>query len=518
MRRRAARADAGDDLEVLDPETGEALDRPRPSASPATGSPAAAPRERTPRQRRLRAISLALALACVASAGGAAWFGWSIWTLRRVEATWRSALALDAARKAADAEVRAAVEGIVTAEDDPTSRRALQRIGDEVAAGLRADETRLRDLWIPDDRVDSARDLLADALRFRRFQLTADRRQLGDTPLQQAEAALQVQLDRYRIGPSEASAPSLRTLDSALLAVRRFADVPTRTLLVALTDDDGADGPELLTIDVDADRIERQDAPADAVALFTSGSYVYVARPNGMDVFQLHPDGSPPSRFIAGGPVEVVARADGDGVVLRYGNVLEVWREGNPEFVTGPGLRADDVLLADTARGLLVQRGSAFEVVDPATGAVVETVAEAGRFAGASSSFVAVQPPGRPMLQLHRLADGAITEVQLPRTDAGQVVQSPVKDEFAFAAGPVAGNIASVLRLSGLGSGWSLVGVGGPRGVVQPSTLAWSVDGELLFWVTPDGHVAMATGNDAQVLRLPVPGVRQLAVASPGRR
>jgi hypothetical protein len=508
--------DAGDDLEVLDPVTGEAVARPGAPVPVASGA-RPAPGVRTPRQRRLRAIALVLALASLGSAGGAAWFGWSIWTLRQVESTWRSALALDTARRAADAEVRAAVEGIVTVEDDATSRAALDRIGDEVAAGLRVDEARLRGMWIPDDRVDAARDLLADALRFRRFQLTPDRRQLGDTPLQRAEAALRVQLDRYRIGPSEVAAPSLRTLERSLLSVRRFADVPTGTVLVALTDD-GPEGRELLTIDVDASEIERQPAPADSEAMFTFGAFVYLVRPNGMDVLRVHTDGSPPASFTAGGPVEVVARAGGDGVVLRYRDGLQTWRDATPEFVPGPGLPADAVLLADTAQGLLVQRGSRLEIVQPATGAVVRTIAEAGRFAGASAGFVAVQPPGRPMLQLHRLADGAVTEVQLPRTDAGQVVQSPVKDEFAFAAGPVAGNIASVLRLSDLGARWSLVGVGGPRGVVQPSTLAWSADGELLFWVTPDGHVAMAAGDDARLLRLPVPAVRRLAVASAGHR
>jgi hypothetical protein len=140
-----------------------------------------------------------------------------------------------------------------------------------------------------------------------------------------------------------------------------------------------------------------------------------------------------------------------------------------------------------------------------------------GRFVGASSRFVAVQRPGRPVLAVLLLADGRVQEVPLPRTDAGQVVASPTPElVLAFAAGPLAGNVASMLTVRAEGS-WALRGLDGPRATVEPGTVAWSPDGTWLFWTTPEGRIAVGNQEAQALLRADLEGVEQL-VTFPARR
>ncbi len=89
------RPSASFDLEVIDPDTGEA---PAQKPTPAGGV-------RPPRARRLRTLALLLGLASLASALGAASIGSTIRTLRSVERAWSEAMALDQARQRADSAV-----------------------------------------------------------------------------------------------------------------------------------------------------------------------------------------------------------------------------------------------------------------------------------------------------------------------------------------------------------------------------------------------------------------------------
>lgn len=119
------------------------------------------------------------------------------------------------------------------------------------------------------------------------------------------------------------------------------------------------------------------------------------------------------------------------------------------------------------------------------------------------------------MLILHRLADGNVIEVPLPGDNAGPVVQAPGREELAFGAGSF--SAATLLSLEIRGRAASVTPVDGPPATLRPQVLSWS-DGRHLFWVEPDGRIAVATkGVRTLILRAPIDGVQQV-LAFPSRR
>lgn len=508
------------DLEVLDPITGEAVPRDQPARVDE------GPRERGRRRRRL---ALVLALASVVCAGAAGWFGLTIWSIRSTEQVWAEAMALDGARAEADREVRERLASVGNPENDAAAREAIRSVGEETARRLLPLEERLRDQRIADDRISDLRDLMLEALRFRRFQLSAERGLLGDTPLQKAEAALDLQLERFGLERSAPPSVELASVAPALAALGNFADEETGTLLVVSTFGAGtAGGRELLVIDLDASVIRRRVLPAAPQGILAADELVLVFDGRATTAYPLDVHAAPAwRRDIALG----VAGRPGTGVAMW------VWAPGDAAGIVPIGLDGEDGptvafpqtapgraerwhLLADTDAGLLVgdPTSARLQVVDRGTGRVVRTIDAAGRFVGASRGFVAKQLPGRPMLELHRLADGSTIEVPLPRTDAGPIVQERKADAIAFAAGPVAGNIASVLYLRLAGASWELDAVGGPRATVRPGTLVFAPSDEHLFWVTTTGRLGVASDHRGPgQLRVPVDDVQQLFAVPNGR-
>lgn len=497
-RSRGRRAGAEpNDLEVLDPVTGEPLTavggrdgdrRRRPERPAGTGR----------KSGWLRTLAALLVLAAAASASGALYFGFTISSLRSIDRTWAEAMALDRARKAADVAVLEQHRSFDASDRDGTRRAAIGRIGEETAAGLRRHEDRLRARWIVDDRVDALRDAMAEALRFRRFQLSPDRTLLGDTPLQRVEELLEAQLARFDLERSTSPVPTLRSAVDAVAALRRFADVRTGTVLAAV------DERRLVTVDIDASTIETRLLTAPPTAVVRAAGLAVLLDESGLvTAYPLDP-AEPPAWTVEASAL--VTSATGRDVWVQQGSDALAVDEGGSTSTATP-LPAGSTLLAETELGLLVQAGEELRIVAVASGAPLRTVATTGRFAGASAGYVAVQTPGRPTLAIHRLADGVVTGIDLPRTDAGHIVQAPQDEVFAFAAGPLAGNIASILRLELRGNGWHLVGLDGPRGTVEEGGLVWSPSGETLFWLTPEGRVAYAGGDEPALLRTTLDGL-----------
>lgn len=510
------------DLEVLDPVTGEAVPADQPPAAPS------APRGRGWRRRRL---ALALALASVVCASAAVWFGAVVWSLRTTEHVWAEAMALDRARAQADRAVYEKLDAVGNPDDDPAAREGIRAIGQEAAERLAPLEQRLRGQRIADGRISALRDLMLEALRFRRFQLSADRRLLGDTPLRRVEAELDVQLDRFGLERSTPPLPVLRSVEPSLTALSRFAADPTGTLLVTWTRGArGGSDRDLLYIDVDASTITRRQLPRAPQQLLAADDLVLVDDGRTITAYPLDPDApaawSRPRRLAAPDRRESVAGRSGSGIALwtwEPEGIVPVDLTGSAgvPVPAGPVDLGNETrsLLADTEAGLVIGEPDRLLVVDRESGAVTRSISTEGRFAGATRGFVAIQLPGRPVLEIHRLADGTSTDLPLPRTDAGMIVQAPDDETFAFAAGPLAGNIASVLRLELLPRGWGLFGIDGPRATVRPGTVIWSPSGDHVFWVTPEGQLAVAADGAARAaqLRTPIDGAQEL-LAFPGRR
>ena len=511
MGRRGPRRESGwSDLEALDPATGEAVraDDPGPAPRPLDSD------GRLRRRRRLQRSTAALTVLALVCGGVAGHRAWSILSVRAIDRTWAEAMALDRARKAADASVLELSRSLGDGNDE--SRRAsLERIGEEVTAGLLRHEDRLRRRWILDDRIDAVRDDMLEALQFRRFQLSPNRAILGDRPLVRVEEDLEAQLHRFGLERSTAPLPPVRSARSVIAGLRRFTSEPTGTVLVAVS------GTRLLTIDVDASTIRTRALPAVPQRLFGAHDLAVVQTEDGFVTgYPLDP-GAPPVWTVPGSTAVPGGRgADATGVVawVQTGEgVVAIGDDGRPRPPVP--LASDLELLAQTDFGLLVRdvRG-ALHLHDPTTGRRQRTLPVTGRFAGASNEHVAVQRPGRPVLAILQLSSDGAGEVALPRTDAASLVARPGSPgEFAFAAGPLAGNVASVLLIDT--RGWQLTGFDGPRATVEPGSLTWSRDGVHLFWATPDGRIAHRGMEHLLVLRAPLADVTQVAAfPAPPRR
>ena len=512
MRRRAP---GPAELEALDPLTGESL-----FGGESRGETAARTSRRMARARRLRRVAMVAALLAVACAGAATYFAVSIAQLRGIERTWRTAMALDAARADADGRVRAMAGHVAGDGDGDAALSALSAIGTEVAGGLRRHERSLADRRIVDSKVSDVRDLMVEALEFRRFQLSPTRNRIGDTPLQLAEAGLTTQLDRWDMAPSRVDAPELRSLTPALARLGRYADVETGTTLFAL------DGTTLHTIDVDRSTRRRRALPATGELVPTSGG-VAVVNARGLAIYPPDPD-APAIATIDEPVLHAVAAGDGSGdlwVVQGTSTSVRRYRvDGATSGWSGDPLPLppNHLVVGSTFDHLVLETESNGLVLwSPATRRNGPPLApEGARLLDAEGAVVLFQGP-LPFSPrdssdfLHRVHVGTDRRdlIGLPRTDAASAAIGP-DGTAAVAAGPLAGRLGTILLLEP--DATALVGgAPGPRASVAPGTVAWADDGDALFWLTPDGAIAIAHGTrpgTRQLLRTNLRGLDRLVV------
>ena len=517
MRRRAP---GPAELEAIDPLSGETL-----SGTSAGG--VAAPRSQTlaARRRWLRRLARLSTVCAVGCAAAAAYFAVSIVQLRGVERTWRSAMALDAARADADRQVRELLGQSAPGDvNDTAALGPLEAIGTEVAAGLRRHERALADRRILDAKVSDLRDAMVAALEFRRFQLSPTRNRMGDTPLQQVEGTIDEQLGRWGLGPTTVDEPELRSVGAALERLRRFADVPTGATLFAL------DGTTLHTIDVDRSRRFSRRLPAGGELVPVQGGVAVVGN-GGLVVYPPEPDAAPIVAIDAD-VVDAIPAGDGSGdlwIVQAGGGAIRRFRVDGAasgwasEGATLPsgrrlvGATFDHLVLESPGGGLELRAASL-------DGPVTPLANHGARFLDADGTIVLFQAPlpfgvrgSSDFLHRFHVGTGRRDLIGLPRTDAA-AAELGSGLVAAVAAGPLAGRFGSILLLPP--GGLALVGAAsGPRTSVERGSIAWTADGISLFWLTPDGTIAIAHGDGAagtrQLLRTGLAGLDRLA-ALPG--
>ncbi len=490
MRRRLAE---DDDLEALDPTTGDAL-AAGPSRTPLPTGDWVSWITYRRRLRRARVIFIVLSFA---SAGFAAYTGWSIATLRRVERTWRTAMAVDAVRQQTD---KAIFEDLEPFEpDDDTTDSFLVGVGVAATSELAKAETKLVQQRIPDRRTAVLRDLMVKALEFRQRQMSPQRRQLGNTPLLLADEVLATELRRWRLEPLEVSDRRLAATDEAVKRLRRFVDEPTSTIIVAI----GLAGRSLVTIDLDASTIERRELSESVERLLSvSPDVVITVGLAGVRAYEVNQPTSPKPIWERTGAA-AYAPPGADSVWIHEGpDVLRLDPRGG--VIAGPyPVPAGLSPVGATRNGLVL-------VSAPESGFddVFLWSPEQDRRKLLAQGVRRVVSAGHGLVTVERRfvvqgTDGAQT---LPRdgvfvvADTGRTVeqfdfdvplvsaaQRPGGIEIAAAAGPLAGRLARVFRFTIPGS----VATGGPSASVDPGALAWSNDGSFLFWVTPDGNLAI---------------------------
>ncbi len=483
-----------DDLEALDPTTGDALavEASAPPSRPVTGDRASWATYR----RRLRRARIVFVLLSFTSAGFAAYTGWSIATLRRIERTWRTAMAVDVIRSQTDNTIFN-VLGEYDLIDDKVDAH-LVGIGSAAASELAKAETALGRESTPDRRTALLRDLMIDALEFRQRQMSPQRRQLGNTPLTFADDVLAMELRRWRLDPVPVDPAPFPAATDAVARLRRFADDPTSTVLVALADD----GLSLLTIDVDASTSTRRAIPVAADRLLAVAPDIVVAlRSNGISAYAL---GSPSTEGpLWERPAAMAYAVPGDDHLwIREGtDVLRLRGDGSSvagPFPLPPGLEPVEAV----GDGLVLQSLSTTEnhAVDlwlPDAGRRIRLASGVRRVVGAGHSVVVVERARS--LEESRLT-GEFGDVVEVISDRGRVietiefnvpfgfaVQRPGGIEVAASGGPLAGNIATVFRFTIPG----FLAPNGPRALIEPGAVAWSTDGDFLFWSRPDKGLAI---------------------------
>jgi hypothetical protein len=447
------------------------------------------------------------------AAGAAAYSATTVSSLRAIESTWRSAMAVDRLRAKADVEV-VATFGTLRSVDDPAADTAMKDIGEEAAFRLGAYERALRGRRIGDAGVAKVRDAMAAALQFRGRQMTPTRHLIGDTPLRDAEAALSAALRKWRLpARAEAAEPRLAAVDSARANLAHWADWPTGTVLV------GADIGRLYVLDVDHDRatvrgLNRPDgSEVDAIVVASPGAVVlaggfataYSFTPSRPAVWER------PATAIAG-------RASGGVWVANGSTVTAVDSDGSTigSPVTLPGGRGmvgavgDRLVLSSSTL-----RTWSIEVWDPRRPATAPVRLGDGLLVATDGEHVAFQvATGSPLelggeLRIVRLPFMEVGSAELPPTDAGSGSFSPDGTDLAFPAGPLAGRIAGTLVYhSGT---MSLVGLSGPSASIDGG-VAWGPDGQSVFWLTPEGRIAVwGVGQEPRILRTPYVGLRKLS-------
>lgn len=504
------------ELEALDPLTGESL------GARAAAAPRSAPtggrdgRRRGVRQpQTLRRVAASCAAIAVGCALAAAYFGASIVHLRGVERTWRSAMALDAARVQADGRVRALLEEVTTDAADDQVLVPLEAIGTEVASGLGRHERSLADRRIVDSKVSDLRDAMVAALEFRRFQLTPTRNRIGDTPLQLVEADLDAQLDRWNLASSRVDEPRLRSLDRVIERLRTYADVETGTILFALR------GRSLHVVDVDGSvTVERMVPEPGKLVAVDRG--VAVADGRQVTIYPLDVSAAPlavvdgATALSSGDPSSLwIVQAGGRSVRrFRVDGAASGWA-GDP--VPLPPGRS--VVGATTDDLVLESGGGGLDLWSPTTASFTAALApEGARLLDARGPLVLWQGPlpnGRGLSDfLHRYDAGTGRRdlIGLPRTDAASAALSS-EGVAAISSGPLAGRLGALLLLGR--DSVALAGGGGPRSSVAPQSIGWSDDGASVFWLTPDGAIALAAHADPpvrHVLRTGLDGLERLVV------
>jgi hypothetical protein len=505
-RRSADRQPGADvDLVPLDPVTGASLG--------ADGTPAGAAAaegldrdvdidvdvvDRARRARRLRRVAAVSAGISFAAAVMAGWFVLSIRDLQSIERTWRTGLAIDEARESADRSIRLLAPG-----ETEAVRQPLDEVGDEEASRLEALERRLDHRRILDPKVSKLRDEMIGALRFRRFQMTPERLQLGRTPIDRVEAVLDDQLDRWGLHATYVEPPPLHAFDDALSGLRNYASQPTATMLAALTSAGDV-------VDIDVDRSTSRTR-ADAA---TSEAEVLVPVAGGAVALVTDGDISSPTRAVVVVDRNGVTRATvdlrGREVVAGGGGVL--WLVGAADIrraeardpadvIVGQGfpIPTNRTVVGATRESVILGRDqpdAGLERWVPATGTITSLTTTRARFLAANEDLVLWQGPldfsdtgNGGFLHLLHLDTGKHDLIGLARTDAASAAISPDGRTIAVAAGPLAGRLGSVLTLE-VGT-TALQGTPGPRVAVDGPALTWSSDSRTLFWRTPDGELAV---------------------------
>jgi hypothetical protein len=490
VRRSSSRGDAATDLDLVavDPVTGTSIGASDEDAPP--------PSDRWRRTRRWRRATAALAMASLASALLAGWFGLSIHHLRDIERTWRTAMALDAARQRADRAVRAA-----TQRDPDAARPPLESVGDVEAVRLQAFERSLGRQHILDPKVSALRDEMVEALRFRRFQMTPERNRIGNTPLLRVDAGLDDQLGRWGLHGATAPAPDPTLFDRAMASLRRYSSLPTGATLAAVTE-----AGRVVEIDVDADRTRtlRNETNRPADALYPMPGGVIVA--DGAALTSL-PAGTTVTDL--GGGLAISGGEGPDGMTFWVASPRDVRRivvggDGAPATSTASvtlppgrtvaGATPEELILTTDLRGGRLERWN------PTTGATIVLAPSGARFLAAGADLLVWQGPLTPsdtgnggFLHVLHVGSGQRELVAIPRTDAASAAISPDGETDAVAAGQLAGRMGSVLWLP-VGT-TVLQGTPGPRVAVDRAAMTWAPDSRSLFWRTPDGDIAVMHGS-----------------------
>lgn len=509
---RGARVDPDDhELEALDPRTGQPIAPPSP-VDEGTGSVVG-------HRRRLRRIRTALVVLAIASAGGAAYFAITIRTLRTVEETWRQAMAVDEARADADRRVLTVLESY---DDLESADRFLIAVGSETSGRLATAERRLDDLRIADPRLSALRDQMIEALRFRQLQMGAGRRRLGDTPLVEVEATLARQLGRWDLAPTEPARPRLAAADDTFARLARFADDPTGAVVV------GVRRGALVVIDVDAGEVTTRPLSSPVDRLVTAGPRtILVTGKDGITAYHLAGKGVEPAWTRRG--VSAFATADGTGAWVHEGpHIARVQPDGTvaegpyttPAGAVPVAATGDGIVLSTSTRG-----GATVELWHPARGDRQPLAGAVHRLIGAGPGLVVVeatataaerQPETDDDDRVVRVIDAAATVLGVLHfpTEVGAVAQRPGQQELVMSVGPLAGRVASVFRFTATGT---VTALQHPRVSIQPGALAWSPDGAVVFWLTPDGRIALhrLASRQSQPLRAPVEGLEQIVVVAP---
>jgi hypothetical protein len=369
-------------------------------------------------------------------------------------------------------------------------------------------EQELAERRILDSKVSALRDEMRAALEFRRFQLTPQRTQMGDTPLRKVDGAIEAQLDRWGLAPVEVDAVALRSVGREIGRLHRFTDEPTGVTLMGMTP-----GGVLVTIDVDRSRAQgRELGRTPVVGVFPAPNGAAVWNGGNVTVFPADDAADPVAQVPASRPVFEVGDGSGDlwvveavgggpraTTVRRFRPVAGATFQAPVQVPLGKqvvGGAAGRLVLADEATGAL-----ALYSPPTAGGAASTVVLSTGpaRFLAGDERRVLWQgalPFGDSgsdgFLHLFHIATSARELLALPPTDAAT---GSLTDDgtIAIAAGPSAGRIGSVL-VAEAGTA-ALVGVEGPRSSVRGNAPRWSDDGQLLFWLTPEGRVAMRRGT-----------------------
>jgi hypothetical protein len=289
-------------------------------------------------------------------------------------------------------------------------------------------------------------------------------------------------------------------------------------------------GHTLLTVDLEADTISRRSIPVQVDRVLAVGpTTVVVVGGNGTVAYGLDGERDPAPRWERPGAFAFATPND-EGLWLVEGpTVLRLDPEGRA--VAGPFTLPPATAVAGAMEGGLVLEPAGppatrtIQLWEPATGARTTLATNIGRFVGASRGFALVEGPlslaeaarssgaGRfgDVLRIVDRSGATVRVLGLPAS-VGVAAQRPDERELAVAVGPLAGRLASVFRIGLQDEDALLAPVTGPRAKIGRGSLVWSRSGASLFWVTPDGRLAVhdRAARRSAIVRAPVQGVDQI--------